>query len=676
MQNMMPHLAETSHPTAAVSQVLMVWLLLTHVMAYSPQCTLPPTIGPGPLRPSVSPQFTVRVEAVLLEQNRTEEFVEYFDYTNNRGRLTQMRSGHVTDFYYNYGTNEMFIVQPDTYDCQVQPLSSSPLTILLGDTPQGHVFSPAGALRFGENGSREEYLGRTQVRDIAVNQWRSCLNWTEDNATMTVVWSFMDTDVWQASGSAMSIPVECHVTGTMYGHGSSTAFEHLYEFINYVEGLPPESDNVFETPSGVVCPGRRNTKPFPVMPDALSFTAESLDEEGKSVTYTTELYDSLGRVAAYKFRGATIFARSYGLNPLVIVHDFATGTEYVVDQLQGNCTISPLTTTPDVGHVAKDPVLLRINSAKEMFQMTGNYTYVGVRTIRGVPCDVWATRLVASDLLGISVNATREWAFSSTEWKTEDSVSAMFISGIPMQTTTTLDDFGARQTVVTNVYDYAASVPDVATFVNLDSCYIGMPRNRITFSISRVYKSLLESFEARFKYTVRQNIASAISLSPLRVANIQYTVQDTSLDITFDLLPVPRMHSRVDSPREELDLDNATQLLMAAVKNNKMVFELQGGCSMPVYIAVDATSMRVTPLGQPSSAASARVTSAASNLPPTSPTTATAATGNSSHEDLCAQPGHDPTYSAGVMAGSAIAVGALGGALGGFVHRLVLRRAS
>lgn len=52
--------------------------------------------------------------------------------------------------------------------------------------------------------------------------------------------------MWQASGSAMSIPVECYVTGTMYGHGSSTAFEHLYEFINYVEGLPPESDNVFE----------------------------------------------------------------------------------------------------------------------------------------------------------------------------------------------------------------------------------------------------------------------------------------------------------------------------------------------------------------------------------------------------------------------------------------------
>lgn len=46
-------------------------------------------------------------------------------------------------------------------------------------------------LMFVQNGSREEYLGRKQVRDIVVNQWRSCLNWTEDNATMTVVWSFM-----------------------------------------------------------------------------------------------------------------------------------------------------------------------------------------------------------------------------------------------------------------------------------------------------------------------------------------------------------------------------------------------------------------------------------------------------------------------------------------------------
>lgn len=53
-----------------------------------------------------------------------------------------------------------------------------------------------------------------------------------------------------------------------------------------------------------------------------------------------------------------------------------------------------------------------------------------------------------------------------------------------------------------------------------------------------VYKSLLESFEARFKYTVRQNIASAISLSPLRVANIQvscWPLQPTGLWVNVNV---------------------------------------------------------------------------------------------------------------------------------------------
>ena len=45
--------------------------------------------------------------------------------------------------------------------------------------------------------------------------------------------------------------------------------------------------------------------------------------------------------------------------------------------------------------------------------------------------------------------------------------------------------FGSRQQAVTNVYDYVASVPDVFEGVNLDSCFIGRPRNLVTFSISR-----------------------------------------------------------------------------------------------------------------------------------------------------------------------------------------------
>ena len=50
--------------------------------------------------------------------------------------------------------------------------------------------------------------------------------------------------------------------------------------------------------------------------------------------------------------------------------------------------------------------------------------------------------------------------------------------------------FGSRQQAVTNVYDYVESVSDVLEGINLDNCYIGLPHNRVIFSISREYVPL------------------------------------------------------------------------------------------------------------------------------------------------------------------------------------------
>nr|KAG5686982.1 hypothetical protein BaRGS_011891 [Batillaria attramentaria] len=144
----------------------------------------------GPKRPTVSQQFTVHVEAVMVDKNQTFEFIEYYDYLNNRGRLHQTQGGHVTDYYYDYNTNEMLIVRPDDYTCTVQPLSQSPYVFVMGDK-NNHIYSPGAALRFGAAGSPETYLGKSSVRDILVNQWQSCMDWPDRNTTMTVTWSFV-----------------------------------------------------------------------------------------------------------------------------------------------------------------------------------------------------------------------------------------------------------------------------------------------------------------------------------------------------------------------------------------------------------------------------------------------------------------------------------------------------
>ena len=66
------------------------------------------------MRPVVSNQFTVHVEATFVDKNSTIEFVEYFDYDNNRGKLRQTKHGFVTEYYYDYNTNELLVVSPDT----------------------------------------------------------------------------------------------------------------------------------------------------------------------------------------------------------------------------------------------------------------------------------------------------------------------------------------------------------------------------------------------------------------------------------------------------------------------------------------------------------------------------------------------------------------------------------
>ncbi|KAK7462609.1 hypothetical protein BaRGS_00038362, partial [Batillaria attramentaria] len=609
----------------------------------------PPQEVDGPKRPTVSQQFTVHVEAVMVDKNQTFEFIEYYDYLNNRGRLHQTQGGHVTDYYYDYNTNEMLIVRPDDYTCTVQPLSQSPYVFVMGDK-NNHIYSPGAALRFGAAGSPETYLGKSSVRDILVNQWQSCMDWPDRNTTMTVTWSFVDNLVWLSSTSEVSVPIECHVTGRVYSDDQTTAVSNIAtSSCISLDTVPPDSEG---SPQGIVCPGRRNTLQLPILPDAMSFTTESISEQGKTIAYTDEKYDRLGNIASFTFHGITSFSPKYGTGTLAVVHDFNTGTEYVRDMERGNCSMEELSDTLDVA-TQSDLVTLRLKTSRDMLQLDGNYTFQG-RTIRDMLCDVWVAEKHAKDMLGITINGTYEWAFLT---------------------------FGARQTAVVNVYDFKASVPDISDDVNLDTCFIGMPRNTITFSIARVYKTLLEYFEAEFKYAVRHNIAQAISVSPLRIANIAYRVQQMSLDVAFDLLSVPNVHSRVVDPATELPLDQATQRLADAVRDNRLVIELNVNPDQPTFIVADPKSLRVLRLNQ---AAQTVVTGAG---PPhfaiptprpgttTPKPTATVASSSSSPPLDCSQyiTETDDGYSVGVMVGSALAMGVVGGALGGLTHRIMMR---
>ena len=79
--------------------------------------------------------------------------------------------------------------------CSVDALSSSSSNFLFGfktsstNTKIKPMYSAYGALRFG-NGTNEQYMGRTIIRGMQVDEWKSCMYWKNIDATMEVHWYF------------------------------------------------------------------------------------------------------------------------------------------------------------------------------------------------------------------------------------------------------------------------------------------------------------------------------------------------------------------------------------------------------------------------------------------------------------------------------------------------------
>lgn len=68
----------------------------------------------GPAKPTLPETFTARVECNLLDQNRTTDVIEYYDFPHNRGAIYQTEKGITGQIVYNYDTNELFTVDRTT----------------------------------------------------------------------------------------------------------------------------------------------------------------------------------------------------------------------------------------------------------------------------------------------------------------------------------------------------------------------------------------------------------------------------------------------------------------------------------------------------------------------------------------------------------------------------------
>ncbi|KAK3095217.1 hypothetical protein FSP39_011664 [Pinctada imbricata] len=535
----------------------------------------------GPKKPPLPGTYRVTIECNIEDKTYTTDYTEYYDQPNNRAAFHNWELGfHVANIY-SYDTNELLTIEEQSGVCSVDKLSQANSNFLFGYTSSntakgvGKLYSAYGALRFGGN-ITEIYKGTTTVRGMLVNHWQSCMYWKNIDATMTVDWYFSAPGWTMATSN--QIPVRCVVQGVTYevknGSVVPRNFNHTYEFSEFRNSIDPqEAIDIFETPSGVVCPHRLDTRPLPNPSNYFRFTSEILNPDMKSIGFIKEWYDYNMSLVRYDYKPQPENPSPYGFDLLSEIHDFSEGVAYIRDPAMGNCTPVPISAVGFDAKYAPDAIHVRIRNSKEFFYFDKTqYAYEGVKNVRGIDCNVWIGNRQDWPT-GSPTNTTWEWYFAVTDWV--QSTGHTYDFGMPIQMKLTANGIGSY---IYNIYDYDEEQPSIFDF-DITTCFNFSQKQDFAVRIKAKYKDTAGKNLQLFKYMVIMEVHKWTGISPLRVQNVNVDFDDVDVIIRFTILGGAPIAGDVTNPVQQVDLETAANQLTAAISKGSF------------QIPVDVTSL-------------------------------------------------------------------------------------
>ncbi|XP_033725682.1 LOW QUALITY PROTEIN: uncharacterized protein LOC117315550 [Pecten maximus] len=523
--------------------------------------------SPTPKRPSLPNKYVVSIEANIENHNYTTDYTEFYDGTRNLGATHQWFLGFHVKSIYSPGTDELFTVETQTGTCTTDNLATAGPKYIFGYQPSssnqkvGRLFTTAGALRFG-NGTNEQYMGTSRVRGIIADYWKSCMYWPDMDATMEVHWYFTNTASWDpATGRTLPSPLRCQVNGKVWS-GNPHVFNHTYEFNHFGTVFP--TTHPFETPAGIACPHRKDTKPLPTPSNYFVFTAETLNVDFNTIGFIKEWYAKDMNLVRYDYKPATADVSPYGHNMLTEVHDFSEGIAYIRDPTVGNCT---LTTISARGIDAKsvDPNHVRIRTSQEFFNFDkAAYQYEGVRKVRGMDADVWIATRTDWPASNPGKNSTWEWYFARQGWR--ESTGHTYVFGMPLMLSVHSDNYGS---IVYNTYNFDEEKPGITDF-DISKCYNYTNRQDFAFKIPGSYQVNVAPNLQGFKYNVILAVHKAATVSSLRISDVKVDYDASNILVSLTILGTPNVQGDVNNPVTQVSLSTAATLLTNAINSNQL----------------------------------------------------------------------------------------------------------
>ncbi|ESO96941.1 hypothetical protein LOTGIDRAFT_231728 [Lottia gigantea] len=519
-------------------------------------------------QPVLPEAFSVRIECNIVSSKQTIDMKQYYDGPNDRGTIVMYENGTVIHLIFDYANDEMLSIVDDLEgqpDCTALPLSSSPFQFLFGlkkfQNGSERISSPQSAFKFGGD-IPEVFMGREVIRGINCDVWESCIYWDIDNATIHTQYYF-STSEWIDS-VAKQDPVRAHVVGSSTNSTTTRKFEHYYDFTDYFEKILGDPTDIFETPHMAYCPGRNSKKSLPSIPDAFSFSSEIQDPNAFTLNYIKEYYDFNMHLFRYDFYPDA--NGPYGTNKLTRIHDFNTGVAYIIDSLLGNCT----TTTIDASGLDAEATIgggVRIRTKEEFFDLDGvDLQYVGLKKVRDMDCDVYTAQRTDWPP-GATIASSWEWSFVSSDWM--ESVGTQYEFGLPAQFRIMAYDQNFDN--LYNIYEYKEDRPMIWSF-DISPCYSVDKRKDIQFALPGKFRNIVEPNESLFKEFILLSVIGYVAISPIRVANIEYSYTNDDVLVQFTLLDVAPMGDVTHV--KEVTLDEADQLLEALINKGDLIINM------------------------------------------------------------------------------------------------------
>ncbi|XP_046549636.1 uncharacterized protein LOC124259539 [Haliotis rubra] len=533
-------------------------------------------------RPNLPKQFSVRVEANILDKNYTTDIREWYDEVNNKGAIDQFEQGVEAIAIYDYDLNELIVVIPmpdSSFHCTVTDLAQDPNRFIFGAKTYANgtdrIYTAAGALRFGGS-TPEKYIGIQTVRGVLTDTWQSCVYWADMDATMTVLWHFSRVD-WQTSQDTPQVPVRCHVTGKIWNGTVSRNFEHIYEFAEYRNSLDGETER-FETPQGAYCHGMKTRTKPPTPSNTFSFGAEVQVPEAFQISYMTEYFDHDNKLVKLEYTPSNLEGPGADKHRTTEIHDFNTGISYIRDEINNNCSVG-LIASSGFDAETSGPTSVRMRSSSEFFftNKTDFIAYEGLRTMRGIECDVWITDKVNWPV-GSAMNTTWEWYFARQEW--QDNTGNNFESQMPVGIIITMHMQPVRHYIY-NIYDYNEEPPVIWSF-DIGKCYNSTEKQFQQFLLQGNFTKDVLSDEMGFKTWVIQALVAYLSVSPLRISNIDVDHSDKYIKVAFYLLGPTPFQGDIPNFPNQIPLATAVQSLTNGIKQSQLTVTIEMGANMNV----------------------------------------------------------------------------------------------